>query len=114
MTLKRQSGRSVFGIALLALFLGFLAISAFQSDGNGPGAGTVTTVEANVAEPHDFRNTTSPNLIPRFSLKAIGPCLLLALFGVAIISPTVFRVSALRLNLPRHNPFYVVVTTNAP
>ena len=115
MTIKRRSVRCISGIALLGLFLGFVAISGFLGGYElEPGAGDVTLTAA-VTEPVAFRNSTNRGFVPVFSLKAAGPCLLLALFGFApIISLPAIHASALKVNLPRYNTFYVFVTTNAP
>jgi len=115
MTIKRHSVRCISGIALLGLFLGFVAISGHLGRYElEPNAGEVTLTAA-VAEALAFRNSTSPGFVPVFCLKAAGPCLLLALFGLAtIIRFPAVHASALKVNLPRYNTFYVFVTTNAP
>lgn len=102
-------------MVLLGLFLGFVAISGFLGRYEfEPGAGDVTLTAA-VAEPVAFRNTTNPGFVPVFCLKAAGPCLLLALFGFAtIVRFPAIHASAMKVNLPRYNTFYVFVTTNAP
>src|SRR5690606_34289766 len=85
MTIKRHSVRCISGLALLGLFLGFVAISGHLGGYElEPNAGEVTLTAA-VAEPLAFRNSTSPGFVPVFCLKAAGPCLLLALFGLATI-----------------------------
>lgn len=115
MTIKRQSVRCISGIALLGLFLGFVAVSGFLGGYEfEAGAGDVT-LTATVAEPLAFRHSTNPGFVPAFCLKAAGACLLLARFGFAkIVRLPGLHASALKVNLPRYNTFYVFVTTNAP
>lgn len=115
MTIKRQRARELSGIALLALFLSFLFVTGYlAAQEEKPVRGNFATIEAAIAEPVAIRNSTKPNFTPGYCLKAAGPCLLLALFALTIISPPTLRVSALKINLSKHNPFYVFVSTNAP
>ena len=115
MTIKRQSARCVCGMALMALFLIFLSVSTFPNDARDePGSSTIATIEANVAETVAFRNSTNHSFMPGLCLKAAGPCLLVALFGFEVAQRSAIHVQALEVNLPRYNPFYVVITTNAP
>lgn len=115
MTIKGQPVRCISGISLMALFLVFLAVSAFAGGYEvEPDIDKLATRTAAMAGPTAFRKNTDPGYTPGLYLKAAGPCLLAALFGCPMAAGPTIRASALKVNIPRHNTFYVFVTTNAP
>ena len=115
MTINRQAVRCVAGSVFIAIFLGFLAISICRHNpADDRGNLTVATLEANTTEAVAYRHSANPGLTPGLCLKAAGPCILVALFEVIPVKRSINHESALKVNLPRHNPFYVFVTTNAP
>lgn len=115
MTIKGQPVRCISGISLMALFLVFLAVSPFLGDYEvEPGVEKVAVLTSAMGDPIAYRNGTNQGFMPGLCLKAAGPCLLVALFGFTKVAGPAIRVSALKVNITRYNPFYVFVTTNAP
>jgi hypothetical protein len=115
MTIKSPFAKCLSGAVLLLVFLVFMAISG------APGPRQITlpgnnvpTLVATVAEPITLRNSTDPNTASGFCLKAMGPCLLLALFSYLMDSNPDGAARALVESIPHNNPFYIVITTNAP
>lgn len=117
MTIRNHPVRRISGIALLALFLTFVSVQAYpgtkNDEGDSPYDEFRLTIAAGLDVPLILRNNpkTGAN---GFVDKAASSYLLTSSAGLSLVA-TNFR-TATKKAVPQilSNPFYVVLTANAP